>query len=66
MKFGKGAEGPSEIKVIRVQRGGKKITSIIVGLNKYGVNLADACKLMGKKFACGCSQTMDEVHGDCI
>lgn len=33
----------------------RKTTTTISGLDNYGVKLADAAKIMGKKFACGAS-----------
>jgi translation initiation factor 1 (eIF-1/SUI1) len=38
----------------------------VVGLQNYGVNLKDICKVMGKKFACGASVHMDVEVGEVI
>jgi density-regulated protein len=41
--------------VIKVEkRGGKKMNTLIIGLDDFGVDLKDAAKIMKKKFACGC------------
>jgi len=42
------------------------VVSNVVGLQNFGINLKDAAKLMGKKFACGATATQDEVLGELI
>ena len=49
-----------KIRVILLKRGGKKIISSILGLENYGVNLADCARLLAKKFACGAAAIMVE------
>jgi density-regulated protein len=46
-----------KIRVILLKRGGKKINSSILGLELYGINLADCARLLSKKFACGAAAT---------
>ena len=55
-----------EIKIIKAKRGQKKTICTVLGLQNYGVNLKDAAKAMGKKFACGASVAEDDKYGECI
>jgi len=43
------------IHISRVQRNKRKYVTIIEGLDKFGVKLSDASKLLSKKFSCGAS-----------
>ena len=43
-----------------MKRGGKKFVSAIVGLEKYGCDLADVAKKMSKKFGTGAAAMMVE------
>ena len=65
-KVGFGTGAPSEVKVYKTKRGGKKVLCNIVGLQTYGINLKDIAKLMSKKFACSASVTTDDKYGECI
>ncbi len=38
-------------------RNKKKMTTTVMGLEMFGIKLAEASKMCGKKFACGCSVT---------
>ena len=49
-----------KIRVILLKRSGKKMASEIIGLELYGVVLADCARLMSKKFACGAAATLIE------
>mmetsp|Transcript_8117 Transcript_8117/g.7561 ORF Transcript_8117/g.7561 Transcript_8117/m.7561 type:complete len:150 (+) Transcript_8117:633-1082(+) len=57
---------PGEIKVYKIRRGGKKITSMIVGLEGYNVNLKDTSKVMQKKWGCGVAVSNEPAHGNVI
>ena len=61
-----GFSKPSNVKVIRLGRGGKKAITMITGLESFGVNLKDISKVMGKKFACGASISQDIKYGEGI
>lgn len=58
--------GDSEILVSKAQRKGRKLTTSVVGLHHYGINLKDMAKIMSKKFACGVAVADDDKHGECI
>ena len=42
-----------KVRVIKLKRGGKKIISSIVGLEKYGCDLADTAKIFARKLGTG-------------
>mmetsp|Transcript_35899 Transcript_35899/g.40824 ORF Transcript_35899/g.40824 Transcript_35899/m.40824 type:complete len:194 (+) Transcript_35899:152-733(+) len=56
------AEEP-KITIIRQKRGGKKFITSIAGLPSFGINMKDAAKAMGKKFACGASVVKSNSGG---
>lgn len=47
------AEQEKKIRIIKLKRGGKKFISAIVGLEKYGCDLAEIAKKMSKRFGTG-------------
>jgi translation initiation factor 1 (eIF-1/SUI1) len=61
-KKGVSFEEPTEKKIIvlKMKRGGKKIQSVIIGLDKYGCNLADIAKVLSKRFATGAAEAETE------
>lgn len=54
----------TEVKVVKLQRGGKKMVTQVNGLDGFGLNLKEFSKKLGKKFACGNSVVHDEVLGE--
>jgi density-regulated protein DRP1 len=50
--------------VKRVERSKRKCVTVISGLDSVGVKLADAAKVMSKKFSCGASVVKGVVGGD--
>jgi translation initiation factor 1 (eIF-1/SUI1) len=46
-----------------LKRSGKKIQSVIIGLDKFGCNLAEVAKILSKKFATGANQAETDHHG---
>lgn len=79
-------EAPAEVKpkkvnlkdvkqliITKTARTKRKFLTVIQGLDKYGYNLKDAAKKIGKKFACGASVVAEhdtlnviEVQGDIV
>jgi len=47
------SEQERKIRVIKLKRGGKKIVSSILGLDAYGVDLADMAKVFSKRLGTG-------------
>jgi len=47
-------------------RNKKKMITTVTGLESFGVKLAEASKLFGKKFACGCSVTKSATGAEQI
>jgi translation initiation factor 1 (eIF-1/SUI1) len=47
------AEADKKVRVIKLHRGGKKLICSIIGLEKYGCDLADVARKMSKKFGTG-------------
>lgn len=47
-------EKAKEVLVKVEQRKGKKMTTIVLGLDLFGIKPADAAKVFKKKMACGC------------
>lgn len=57
----------------RATRNKRKCVTSVLGLELFGVKLAEAAKKFGKKFACGASVVKDasnkeqiDVQGDCM
>lgn len=46
-------EASPKVQIKRLQRGGRKAITVVVGLEGFGVKLDAAAKLFKKKFACG-------------
>lgn len=46
-----------------MKRSGKKIQSVIIGLEHFGCDLAAVAKLLSKKFATGANQAETDHHG---
>jgi len=53
-KVKKGGESTC-VTVEKVTRNKRKFTTVVVGLEHFGVKLKDASKLFKKKFSCGCA-----------
>ncbi len=53
-----------EVVITRLSRNRRKMITNVVGLEKFDVNLKDASKMFGKKFACGCSVTKGATGKD--
>ena len=51
--MGFASEQERKIRVIKLKRGGKKIVSSILGLDAYGVDLADMAKVFSKRLGTG-------------
>lgn len=51
--MGFASEQEKKIRVIKLKRGGKKIVSSILGLDAYGVDLADMAKVFSKRLGTG-------------
>ena len=49
-----------KVLITKERRGGNKIVTMISGLETFDVNIKDAAKFFGKKFACGCSKVKGE------
>ena len=47
-----------------MSRNRRKMITNVVGLEKFDVDLKDASKMFGKKFACGCSVTKGATGKD--
>ncbi|PRP86347.1 hypothetical protein PROFUN_05488 [Planoprotostelium fungivorum] len=61
---GKKKKGSSEVPKILVKvesRNKKKSTTTIIGMEKFGIKLPEASKLMAKKFSCGCSVVKNNI-----
>ena len=50
----------------RATRNKRKCVTTVIGLDAFGVKLADASKKFGKKFACGASVTKDASNKEQI
>ena len=50
--------------ITRLSRNRRKMITNVVGLEKFDVDLKDASKMFGKKFACGCSVTKGATGKD--
>ncbi len=62
-----------QVVIERATRNKRKCVTTVIGLDLFGVKLAEASKKFGKKFACGASVTKDaankeqiDVQGDCM
>ena len=55
VKKKKKSKNDKEIVITRAQRQRKKCITTVEGLDLFGVKLADAAKVFGKKYACGAS-----------
>lgn len=53
-----------EVVITRLSRNRRKMITNVVGLEKFDVDLKDASKMFGKKFACGCSVTKGATGRD--
>lgn len=68
VKAPKVASSSSTITVKIAPRIGRRYLTTIVGLDECDVDLAKACKIFAKKFACGVSKNDAgeiEIQGDC-
>ncbi|KAL4853089.1 Translation machinery-associated protein 22 [Chlorella vulgaris] len=72
-KSSKKKKGQPEVVLERNTRNKKKCITTIAGLDAFGVKLAEASKLFGKKFASGASVVKNaegkehiDVQGDCL
>jgi len=54
-----------KIRVIIVKRGGKKLNSMILGLDAWGVNLQECARLLAKRFACGAASALIDYKEVC-
>lgn len=59
-EFGK----DTEVHIVKLKRGGKKMVTEIRGVDGFNLNLKDFSKTLGKKFACGNSLITDEATGE--
>ena len=59
-------EEKKEVHVTILKRGGKKHVTMISGLHTFEVNLKDASKALGKRFACGNSVVDEKDKGQSI
>ena len=55
-----------EIVMERSIRNKRKCITTISGLDLFGIKLSEAAKMLGKKFACGCSVVKDAAGKDQI
>ena len=55
-------DAEKKIKVICQKRGGKKVVSSILGLDSYGIDLADCAKQMSKKMGSGAASMLIEFQ----
>jgi density-regulated protein DRP1 len=53
-----------EVVITRLSRNRRKMITNVVGLEKFDVDLKEASKAFGKKFACGCSVTKGATGKD--
>lgn len=68
-KVGFAADTDKTIRVIKMKRGGKKVQSLIIGLENWGCDIADVAKRLSKKLACGSQATNTDYKGityECI
>ncbi|XP_013384586.1 density-regulated protein homolog [Lingula anatina] len=66
-KSRKKAAAPQSVCLSRASRGKKKYVTVVTGLATYEIDLKDASKCFGSKFACGSSVTGDDeivIQGD--
>jgi translation initiation factor 1 (eIF-1/SUI1) len=54
----------AQVVLEKHMRNRKKMTTTVTGLELFGIKLAEASKLFGKKFACGCSVTKTATGGE--
>jgi density-regulated protein DRP1 len=52
-----------KVTILKMKRSGKKIQSVIIGLDAFGCDLAAVAKIMSKKFATGANQAETDHHG---
>jgi hypothetical protein len=55
-----------QILIERATRNKRKCITTVIGLDLFGIKLADASKKFGKKFACGASVTKDAANKEQI
>ena len=55
-----------QVTIERATRNKRKCVTTVIGLDQFGVKLADASKKFGKKFACGASVTKDASNKEQI
>ena len=55
-----------QVTIERATRNKRKCVTTVVGLDQFGVKLAEASKKFGKKFACGASVTKDASNKEQI
>ena len=55
-----------QVVIERATRNKRKCVTTVIGLDQFGVKLADASKKFGKKFACGASVTKDASNKEQI
>ena len=53
----------AEIRVVKMKRGGKKMQSLIIGLEAYGIKIAEAAKALSKRMATGAVATESDYKG---
>ena len=51
----------TEVHIVKLKRGGKKMVTEIRGVDGFNLNLKDFSKKLGKKFACGNAIITDEA-----
>lgn len=56
------AEEGGQVRVIKQKRGGKKIVSSIIGLDKYGCNLETVAKQISKRCGTGAAAMLIEYR----
>lgn len=64
VKFGKGEEGI--ITVFKLSRGGRKVQSVIKGMEHYTKDMKGLASKFGKKFSCGSAVAEDDIYGEHI
>lgn len=62
-KVGFTAEVDKKIRVIKLHRGGKKLISTVIGLDKHGCDLTEVARMMSKKFGTGAAAMMTTHRG---
>ena len=55
-----------QIHVFKLKRGGKKILSVIKGMEYYSKDLKAMSSKFGKHFSCGCNVATDDIYGEHI